>query len=305
MTACAMPTSALQVIEGIAFKGQINTDDTQLLANIAHSIRLGFPQVKPQDLQTDRVCLVGGGPSLETTFDELRDLYFAGARVVTINGAYHWCLARNIRPSAQIVLDARPSNARFLTPAVPKCHYMVASQCAPETWAVVQDGRPNVWIWHAISPNEETEQVLSAYYLDRWGSIGHGSIGGTTAGIRGIALMRTLGFVRFDLFGMDSCYVEGRGHAYPQPENEADRVHRFTLAPSGHPELARTFLAAGWMAKQVECFLQMIRAKGNDFLIEVHGDGMLAHALNAAAQVSDVDWAIDAAADPGVSSEKG
>jgi hypothetical protein len=125
----------LKVLDGIELKGTINTPDEGLLANIRHSIRLGYPQVRPQPAQHDRVCLVGGGPSLESTFDELRDLYFAGAKVVTVNGSYQWCLDRNIRPSAHVVLDARPENARFVNPAIPQCKYLIASQCAPETWA--------------------------------------------------------------------------------------------------------------------------------------------------------------------------
>src|SRR5262245_24262920 len=93
---------SLQVIEGVEVGGAVNTPDDTLLANIKHSIRLGYPQVKSQPLQPDRVCIVGGGPSLESTFAELRELYFEGAKVVTVNGAYHWCLERNIRPSAQV-----------------------------------------------------------------------------------------------------------------------------------------------------------------------------------------------------------
>lgn len=289
-----------QVLDGIAFHGRVNTSDPELMANISHSIRLGYSQVRAQAPNSDRVCLVGSGASLATTVEELRDLYFAGAKVVTVNGSYSWCIERNIRPSAQIILDARPSNARFLHPAIPQCRYLLASQCAPETWAAVE-GRPDVWIWHCVGTDAETERMLTDYYAGRWQSISHGPVGGTTAGVRGIALLRALGFLRFDLFGMDSCYLEGAGHAFAQPENAEDRPYRFTVSPSGHPEQGRVFYCAPWMAKQLECFLQMIRSKGNDFLLNVHGEGLLAFALRASA---DVDVVSDAAAMTGVCSEK-
>ncbi len=39
--------------------------------------------------------------------EELRQLIFEGALVCTVNGSYSWCIERNIRPSAQVVIDAR------------------------------------------------------------------------------------------------------------------------------------------------------------------------------------------------------
>lgn len=279
----------LKVLDGIEMRGSINTDDARLAANVAHSIRLGHPQLRPQPTQTDRVCLVGGGPSLADTEQELIDLYFAGAKVVTVNGAYHWCVERNIRPSAQIVLDARPENARFVSPAIPQCRYMVASQCAPETWAAL-DGRPDVWIWHAAAQDNETlRPILDAYYLGQWMP----TPGGTTVVMRALSILRALGFLRFDLFGVDSCFLHGAHHAYDQPENAGDRPIAFTVAPTGHPEMARTFHCAPWHIKQLECFLQMIRINGDQFVLHVHGDGLLAFALTASA---DVEWSMDAAA---------
>lgn len=270
----------LHVIDGIEFKGHINTPDDQLLANVQHSIRLGHPQVCVQPPKTDRVVLVGGGPSLDETLPELRDLYFAGAKVATVNGSYRWCIERNIRPSAQIVLDARAENARFVDPPVPGCAYLLASQCAPETWAAVQD-RPNVRIWHAVNEgNTAVAPVLQQFYKGRWTA----TPGGTTVIMRAITVLRQLGYMRFDLFGVDSCFMDGKGHAYAQPENDSDKAHPFKVYPSGHPELAREFLCAPWHAKQIECFLQLIRLHGEQFLLNVHGDGVLAHVLKVCAQ---------------------
>lgn len=287
-TTTAAADNILKVLEGIELTGTINTPDDGLLANIRHSIRLGYPQIRPQAPQADRVVLVGGGPSLDDTFEELRDLYFAGAKVVTVNGSYAWCLERNIRPSAHIVLDARRENARFVEPAIPQCKYLLASQCAPETWAAV-DGRPDVWIWHAVaSDNPVLKPTLDDYYAGQWMP----TPGGTTVIMRAVLLLRAMGFLRFDLFGVDSCFMGGSHHAYAQPENDSDRAYPFRVYPSGHPDMAREFTCAPWMAKQLECFLQSIRLHGHQFLLNVHGDGLLAFALTCSA---DVEWSVDAA----------
>jgi hypothetical protein len=285
---------ALAVLEGIELSGDVNTSDEQLITHIAHAIRLGYPQIKPQPLQKDRVLLVGGGPSLDATFDELRDLYFAGAKLVTVNGSYRWCVERNLRPSLQIVLDARAENARFLDPALPHCHYALASQCHPDTWAAVAQ-HPHVWIWHAMHGDNAHRAVLDQFYAGNW----HGIAGGTTVIMRALSLLRTLGYLRFDLFGVDSCYLDGQHHAYAQAENDRDRRVPVMVHPTGHPEQARRFWCAPWHLKQLECFLQTIRINGSQFLLNVHGDGLLAFALQASA---DVAMSVDAAATQGDSS---
>jgi hypothetical protein len=275
------PADILKVLDGVEMRGSINTPDPELLANIQHSIRLGYPQVRPQPAQADRVVLVGGGPSLNDTFDELRDLYFAGAKVVTVNGSYAWCLERNIRPSAHVVLDARPENARFVNPAIPQCKYLIASQCSPETWKAVE-GRSDVWIWHAVAgDNAILKPGLDAFYMGQWMP----TPGGTTVIMRALLLLRAMGFLRFDLFGVDSCFMGDKHHAYEQPENAADKAHPFRVYPTGHPELGRTFMCAGWHVKQLEDALQAIRLHGDKFLLNVHGDGLIAYALKCSADV--------------------
>jgi hypothetical protein len=276
-------TNAEQVIEGVELVGgAVNTDHETLLAHIASSIRRGHPQIKPQGYQEATVALVCGGPSLNGTVDELRDAIAAGAKVVTVNGAYGWCLERNIVPSMQIVMDARATNARFLDPPLPRCHYALASQCHPDLWDAL-DGRPHVWIYH-IGVNDENgpaKDLLDAYYLKQW----HGIGGGTTVGTRAIALLRTLGYVRFEVFGMDSCWMGDANHAYPQQENATDQCHTLTAHPTGHPELARVFRCSPWHVQQIQDFLQMVRFSGQHFLLNLHGDGILSYILQSTADL--------------------
>lgn len=276
-----MNEAAMEVLDGIKLVGSINTSDELLLENIRSSIRRGYPQVKPQPAQRDRVLLVGGGPSLEETFDELRDLYFAGAKLVTVNGAYQWCLSKNLRPSMQIVLDAQAHNAKFVDPVIPRCAYVLASQCHPATWDAVV-ARPNTWIWHAMGEDNVHRDALDAYYLKQW----HGIAGGTTVVMRAIAVLRTLGYLRMDLFGVDSCFLHGQHHAYAQAENDRDRPMPFRVSPTDDPSQSRTFVCAPWHLKQLEDFLQMIRVNGQLFKLAVHGPGLLAYAL---AQQAGVD----------------
>lgn len=268
------------VLSGIELYGQVNVSDDTLLDNVRSAIRRPYPQIRPQAPNYDRIALVGGGPSLKDTEGELFDLIQQGAKLVTVNGAYHWCLAHNLIPRVQIVMDARPSNARFLEPAVPGCRYLLASQCAPEVWDAVAD-REEVWIFHAVGPDSAMNTLLDEFYLGQWFGVG----GGVTVTTRAISLLRTLGYLRFDLFGVDSCFMGDQHHAYAQPENEADRAFAFTVHPDDRPDLARTFHCAPWHVKQLECLLQMIQVNGDHFLLNVHGDGLFAYALRTQADV--------------------
>jgi hypothetical protein len=275
----------LTVLEGVALQGQVNVSDETLLANVALAIRRPYPQIRPQSPNGDRVVLVGGGPSLNDTEAELVDLVRAGAKLVTVNGAYQWCLERNLEPKTQIVMDARPTNARFLSPALPHCRYMLASQCAPETWEAVA-GRPHVWMFHAAAGGDGAlKDLLDRHYLGQWFGVG----GGVTVVSRAIMMLRALGYLRFDLFGVDSCFMGDQHHAYAQAENEVDKAYRFTVTPEGAPDLARDFWCAPWHVKQFEDMLQMIRINGEHFQLHVHGDGLLAYALRTSAIVQPAD----------------
>jgi hypothetical protein len=271
----------LTVIEGVELTGRVNVENDEILSNIRSAIRRQHQQCFAQPLQADRIALVGSGPSLADTTRELVALIHEGAKLVTVNGAYHWALSQNLKPSAHVVLDARASNARFVEPAVPGVKYFLASQCAPAMWDAVE-GRDHVYIFHAVNPDEREIPVLDDYYLKQW----QGIPGGTTVMCRALSLFRTLGYLRFDVFGMDSCWLGEQHHAFPQPENDRDRRLNYTVTPTGHPELARTFVVSPWHLKQLEDFLQFIRINGDQVLLNVHGNGLIAFALSVNAELA-------------------
>jgi len=267
--------------------GRVNVDDDVLLANVAYAIRQGFPQVRPTVPTNERVLLVGGGPSLLGTLEELRDLHFQGAKICALNGAATFLVEHNLRPSMQIIVDARPENSRFLEPAIPQCRYIIASQCAPSVWEALKD-REHVWIWHACGQGDEKlKTLLDEYYLKCWTEIS----GGTTSAMRALVVLRTLGFVQFDLFGIDSCWSakDGQHHAYAQPENDRDRHLPVRLSPEEDPHGGREFWVAPWHLKQFEDFLHVLKQGGQEFgLINIHGNGMLAYAMEALATADDL-----------------
>lgn len=252
---------------------------------IASSIRRGYPQLVQQaGTRPERIVLLGSGPSLNDDEAEIVRLVHDGAHLVTVNGSYHWALARNLKPHVQVILDARADNARFLSPAAPRCAYLLASQCHPAVWNAVE-GRDDVWIWHPVTrEHAEIAALLDGYYLSRWAPV----MGGCTVISRALWLLRMQGYLRFDLFGVDCCWRGDAHHAFDQPENAADVGYTVRIEPPAAPELGREFRCSLWMLKQFEDLLSQIRTLGDHFLLRVHGDGLLAYALQTAGDLESV-----------------
>jgi hypothetical protein len=276
----SVPVEALQVLEGIEMTGRSNVGDDVVVDNIRSAIRRGAPQCWRQPPNHERVCLVGGGPSLEATLPELVALHHAGAKIVALNGSAAWLLERNLRPAMHVMLDARDANAQFITDPIPQCRYALASQCAPAVWDAVADR--DVWVWHALTEGGAERPILDAYYLGAWEGVG----GGTTVATRAIALLRMLGFVRFDLFGVDSCWMGSAHHAYPQALNDHDKRYAVAVTPTDDPTCTRVFHCAPWHLKQFEDLLQWVRVNGAHVLLAAHGDGLIAHALSTSASLT-------------------
>jgi hypothetical protein len=268
----------------IELTGSTNVGAEQIKANIAANIQRPLPQARPYELQSTGVALVGGGPSLEATLPELRAQVFAGVKVCAVNGAYQWLIERNIKPSMQVVLDARPFNARFVDPDVPGCRYLLASQCAPETFNACENR--DTTIFHCIG-SEDEDAIIKSHYDGHYHAVG----GGTTVMLRAITLLRMLGFYRQDIYGMDSCWMDGKHHAYRQPENDHDRAIPVWLIPTDketgerREDLKRKFLCDPWMMKQAEEWEVIRQAFGHMFKLTVHGDGLIANMVRLRAQL--------------------
>jgi hypothetical protein len=262
-------------VEGLNMIGNLNTAHDVIYDNIRYAVRQQHPQVWAQQPHGEQAIIVCGGPSLNDTEHELVDLWHAGAKVFTCNGSYQWCLQRNIKPYAQVVIDARAFNKRFVEPNRENVRYLLASQSHPEIWDAVKD-RPLVGIWHAVDKTDPAAAILDDYYSKAW----QGISGGTTVGTRTIGLARAMGFLRMHVFGMDCCFLDDHGHAYAQPENDADQRLLVNVYPEGRPDDGRVFTVAPWHLKHMEDTLRFIKHGGDYFALSVHGDGLLAYALS-------------------------
>jgi len=215
---------------------------------------------------------------------ELVQAVWSGGKVVAVNGAYQWCIDHNIKPSAMVMLDARAFNKRFLETPVPGCRYLLASQCHPDTFEMCKDRE--VTIWHACSAGEPELEMINKYYFNKT----HPITLGTTVGVRTISLMRMLGFIEQDIFGLDSCWLDNSHHSYEQPENSDLRIPMWIRpkAKEGdtlRDDKAQRFECAPWHMQQALDFMRVIRERGDHFQLNVRGPGLIATIMRTGAEI--------------------
>ena len=251
--------------------GVLNTDEEKIKENVAHNIQRGYQQVEPHPTNDVDVMIVGGGPSLAKNIEEIRRLREAGVKLITINGAYQYCIDNGITPSAFIMVDARQFNKRFVANIIDDCKYFIASQCDPSVF----DGLPaeRTYIWHTSA--DIINDILEKEYKNWWAVPG-----GSTVLLRAIPLFRMLGFKRFHLFGCDSCLEEDAHHAYEQKENDGQLVVPVNVG-------GKIFYCHAWMVSQAQEFIDLIKMLGDEIELEVYG-GLLHHILKTGASYADL-----------------
>lgn len=233
----------------------VNVPDEEFYGNIKAACQRNLPWLQQTDQHEKQAVLVGGGPSLNDTVEDIRARKKNGQKIFALNNTARWLEDRGIDPDYHVLLDARESNARFIT-GNPKTKYLIASQCHPKTF----DSATNAVLWHPNVPG--VREIIGDKVCALIG-------GGTTVGLQAMAIAYTMGYRIIHLHGYDSSCRQGAGHAYAQPENDKDEIIRVHFN-------GRDFDCARWMVNQADefkgVFWQLIQL---DCTITVAGDGLI------------------------------
>jgi hypothetical protein len=236
-----------------------NTEPDILLGNVQRSVKRSLPWFDFDKSPQGSVCLVGGGPSLVDTIDQLKIRHQNGAKVWAMNGSYDHLIGQGIISDVMVMLDARPENVRFVQNPQQLTTFYITSQCDDSIFDALEGYK--VVLVHANTPGVyellEHEKARPVHLMG----------GFTTVGILSLILAKLQGFERIFLFGMDSSYRDGEHHVYKQESNDNERVIDAMINDV-------TYKCAPWMAQQVTDF-QNVVAGFDDVTIEVCGDGLL------------------------------
>lgn len=255
---------------GLTIHAKLNRPKAEIQENIRINCQRNLPQIWPHKEQDTVLAIVGGGPSLTDTLDELREAKERGCKVVALAGTAKYLVDHGITPNAHVLLDSRIGGIDFVTDT--DCTYFVASQVDPRVFDALE-GR-KVYIYHAI--NHIDDHTIIKDYVDAWVPVQ----GGNTIGLRALRLFQILGYYRFELFGYDSCNLDGRHHAYKQPA--ADDLQTTMMECNG-----KKFCVTAYQLQQSMEFMKMVKVFGQEWEIVSHGDGLISHMIRSTAHGGD------------------
>lgn len=264
--------------EFIEYDGKVNVELDRIKKNIRENAKTEWQLTHPHPMQEREVMMICGGPSLNEYTDEIIKLRAEGMAMITTNGTYNWAIRNGMIPSMQLVIDARSFNKRFVQPVVDDCKYMLASQCHPSVFEGLPQDR--TYIWHVSGHHEGEVKDLFDELYEIWFPIP----GGSTVTLRGLCLLRMLGFHKIHMYGFDSCYQEDKHHAYSQPENDYKNSGALPIEVGG-----RVFQCDPWMYCQAKEFMDMIGLFGDEIDLNVKGDGLIAHIIKTGAELSALE----------------
>lgn len=239
----------------LEFEIQCNTEDKILIENIRHALKLSYPRLNPINAHEGHAVLVGGGPSLKDNIHEIAERQKHGQVIFAMNNVFNWLVDNGITPDCHVMLDARTENAEFLPKKNTLCYY--ASQCSPEVF----QGNNDIIIWHSLANG--IQDIIGENTGDPL--VG----GGSSVGMKALALAHILGYRNMHLYGYDSSYTNGENHAYKQPLNDKEKIIEVEMN-------GQKYQAAAWMCTQVEEFKEVARLLMEDgCTLTIHGDGLL------------------------------
>ena len=257
---------------------RLNTPNEEVIRNLEVNIRRQLPQAYPMGQQDTPIGLIGGGPSLTSTFSKLRHLHEQGLKLVSMNGTHDWLIDRGIRPSAFVMIDAREQNEVFVRNPQKDTKYYISSICNPKVFDNLEGYE--VYLFHSInSKDEESDQIkiLNEYYWSNW----EPTMGGSTVMTRTMVLFNMLGFRYMHVFGFDSCCLGGKHHAYPQSLNDEGPGASIIPIYCG----GIWWQCQPWQIAQAKDFQRIVQKIGEAWELKIHGNGLIAHMVGTCADL--------------------
>jgi len=236
-----------------------NATEAEVMANVRANSQRDLPWIPAVEAHEKHAVLVGGGPSLADSLDDIRARQKHGQIVFGLNGAAQYLADNGIMADFGVILDSRADNAKFLCET--RGGWLLASRCDP---AIFDAAGEDATVWHFA----EEGALLALPEAKRDGAVMVG--GGIVVGLTSMALAYTMGFRFLHLYGYDSSDRDDAAHAYAQSENSAETKRVEVWCDERKFSCGIAMYA---QAQAFEAWARMLAERGT--VITVHGDGLL------------------------------
>jgi hypothetical protein len=177
---------------------------------IANNVTINTPNITnwiaPCAPHNKTAIMVSAGPSLKDkdTLRQLKKLYKNKNNLFfCVKHAHDYLIENGIVPFACILLDPRSHVKEFIENPHKDVTYFVATMCHPSTVEQLLEKNAKV-IGYNAQVNASNEAFKKFWSKDNLLMIP----GGSSSITRGIAMLKTLGFRKFECFAFDSCFRE-------------------------------------------------------------------------------------------------
>jgi hypothetical protein len=212
------------------------------LAQIERCVSLKFPRLSLRPIREETASIVGYGPSLAETWDQVTWPIF------TVSGAHDFLVERGKIPDWHVECDGRDHKTKHLTKPRLETAYLIASICNPRVWEQLRGF--NVEYWHNCN---------GQHVVDWIGKNDDGSIlvaGGSVVGLTAIHIAGILGFRKFKLFGFDGNFWKGSRHAGPHYGPPQKVIERNGWQTS--PQMSNACDELLWLMKNEELQIEVV-----------------------------------------------
>jgi len=222
-----------------------------------------FQKVKGENVP---IALVGGGPSIKDTIDEVRSF----RHVIACGSSHDYLVESGIVPEYCAICDPDPIMANYLRKPQTETKYLVASSSDASVFDALAGMQ--IVLWHCAPVDKEFMDEVDP----GWHMVG----GGCTVGLRAISISIVLGYTNIHFFGFDSCLGEdGSHHAYSFTDESESLGDIFCVkigsSMSGPDEDSNMFRCAGYQLAQADHFKKFVEMYGKIFTPTFHGTGLL------------------------------
>lgn len=215
-------------------------------------------------IKTEKIALVGGGPSIEKTIDELKEY----KNIVACGSSHDWLISKNIIPTYAVICDPDPISANYYTKPQIGCNYLIATACDKKVFDILNGYQ--ITMWHCYSDDALKELIKVEPNVQAVG-------GGCTVGLRSLSIALMLGYNNIHFFGFDSCLGEkDKHHAYDfTDESEAlGEIYKLKFGMYEGIE-EKEYRCAGYQLAQASNFHEFFKEFNGAFTPTFHGEGLL------------------------------
>ena len=244
----------------LEFVGRMGVPRETILEYIDSAFKRELPFFIPAEAREGSVVICASGPSLRDNLDAIRKHKEEGRAIVAVKGAHDFLIENGITPDYATGLD--PAYQEPFKKKNLQTIYFIASQTNPKVFDDLAGCQ--VVMWHSM-----LDADLSIFR-------GHYPIwGGSTSGLRTIALFYYAGLREMWLYGFDGSFAAGERRVDPGERNK-EPARTIEVECDG-----RRFRTCPEMAKQVHELQEGILPNLRDLKLHWEGDGLMQHAMRA------------------------